>query len=239
MSKEDTELLALLGDKHNRSIEIIIPDDLDPKKVVKWSRATASLLDQEDAKVSILLCAAGRLHFLARTNPEVLKAAKVETIKQFEDEVLKCRNHRATVYKFSTAYKALPGLTPDDAAAIGTTNLVVASKVAEGLSESQRKELIQQAKKPVSEFKVYVEETSGLSEKGATTMASFTLLGTAAEVSELKEWLCDKRFIEAASSNAPMMMVLSAIQSWSAEWPAEQAQAEEDEVVLPAKADEW
>ena len=238
MSKEDTELLALLEDKHNRSIEVIIPEDSDPKKVVRWSKAVASMLDKEDGKIAVLLCAAGRLHALARDNAEILKAAGVETIKQFEDEVLRCHNHRATLYKFSSAYKALPGLTPDDAQAIGTTNLVRASKVAEGLSDTQRKELIQQAKKPVSEFKVYVEETSGLSEKGGTSIATFTLMGTAAEVAELREWLADKRFIAAASSNAPMIMVLSAIQSWSAEWPPEEAPQPSGEPT-PTEEEPW
>lgn len=230
LSKSEAQLLDKLESIRDKPVDQIFPADMDPKEIVNWSKAIVSWYEKTDGEQAAKLHMLGCLHARARANSEVLKEAGCETIAEYEDKILGGKKHRATVWKYSSAYLAAPELSPQDAVDIGTTNLVVMTKlITEDMSSSQRTEIIKKAKKPTPEFKTWAEEESGLSHKGGTTMASFTMLGTAAEVSELREWLADKRFIQAASSNAPMMMVLSAIQSWSSEWPPEEgAEAAKD-----------
>lgn len=243
LSKSDAQLLDKLESIRDKPVDQIFPADMPPKEIVNWSKAIVSWYEKTDGEQAAKLHMLGCLHARARANEDVLKEAGCETIGEYEDKILGGKKHRATVWKYSSAYLALPELSPQDAVDIGTENLVRATKIAKGTSVSQRKEIIQKAKKPVAEFTEWVEEQSGLSEKGGTTLASFTLLGTAAEVSELKEWLADPRFIEACSSNSPMMMVLAAIQSYSTEWGTEgdavqSGQTEEASPAMTSK-DEW
>jgi hypothetical protein len=219
LSKTESELLGELLSGKNESLEVSIPDDLSPKKAVQWSMAAASLLDRRDSEMAVLLCAMGRLHYLARINPAILKEAGVETVKDYEDNVLKCRQHRATIWKYSSAYREFPAMTPDEAGAIGTTNLVLASKVAKGKSPRQKAEIIEKAKESPEKFREFLEGPSGHAAPGDTTGATFPLYGSAAQIGEFKEWLADKRFMAYAESNHAIEMVLAAIHGSSCEWP--------------------
>lgn len=219
-SKTESELLAEIRAWKDQPIEVSIPEDTDPKTVVRWSKIGSSLIDKNDSERAILLQILGRLHFLARTNPAILEAAKCENLKEYEETVLVCRNHRATVYKFSSAYKALPELTPADAAEIGSTNLEIAAKVTpKDASASQRKKIIAKAKELSTEqFREWAEGESGVSSKGATSTDSFTLIGSGEEIREFKEFLAMPGFREHAGTDRPIAMVLAAIKESSTEW---------------------
>lgn len=217
-SKGEAELRAKIIAGHDESIEITLPDDIEPEVAVKWSQYAALLLDRNDSERAVYLQCAGRLHYLARTRQDILKAAKCKTLEEYEERILKCRNHRSTIYKISTGYKSFPSLTPDDVAEIGTVNLERASKIAKDASPAQKKRILDKAKELDTEtFKVWVEEKSGLSSAGETTGASFQLFGTSAQIDELKTWLADAALIDWAGTNQPIGVVLAAIQSATTE----------------------
>ncbi len=216
LGKQQVQRLTELRDS---PIEAIIPDDTTAKEVVEWGRTLASLYDRNDGERAIILHSMGRIHFMARMNPAVLEEAECATMTEYEDKILKCRDHRSTIWKISSGYKAFPGLTPKDIADIGTTNLERASKIADGKSPKQKKEIIAKAKElPTEEFKVWVEEESGHSAKGATTGATFPLIGSLEEITNLKEDLAEQMFIVWVGSNRPMDMIAQAINESKSEW---------------------
>lgn len=220
-TKAETELLEAVDAGKKKSLAEIFPDDLDPKLVVKWSRAAGSLVDKIDGKLATSLHVMGRFHFLARTNPAVLEEAGCETIDEYESKILKCKQHRSTVYKYSSAYAAFPTLTPEEAAAIGTESLSRATKVVNsaGASDSQKAEILEKAKSSsVQEFKDHVEKKSGLSAPGETNSISFRCAGTIAEVRELESFLRDPRFAAWAGTERDIGKILAAIQSATTEW---------------------
>lgn len=204
-TKGEQELVSELASGKNRSMEVLIPDDLDPKVVVQWSKAVSSLLDKTDSILSVYLQAAGRLLFVARKNPKVLEEARCGKIEDYIETILKCRNHRTTVYNYSSGYMTFPELTPAKAAEIGTVNLQIASKVAKGKSQKQKATILEKAAElPTAEFREYVEQHSGVSGPGATTTGSFMLMGSTEEIQELKEYL-------AGTKKRPIEFILEAL----------------------------
>jgi len=240
LSKSEMKLMGALLSGENKAIEISIPDDLAPKTAVEWSKLTASLLDKNDGERAILLQVAGRLHFLARNNPKILEESGCENLSEYEDRILNCRDHRTTIWKYSSAYKAFPELTLAAAATIGTTNLARAAKIANGASESQKAEILEHAKEAPEKFKEWAEEKSGLSAPGATTGAMFQLFGSKEQVDELKEFLADEGFRGHSGSDHPLSMILSAIKEASTEWAKQEDDGEdvEDEATSPGDAAE-
>lgn len=240
LSKSEAQLLDKLEAIRDQPVGKIFPIDMPAREIVTWSRAIVSWHEKTDGEQAAKIHMLGCLHARARANPAVLKEADCKTIDEYEDKIFGGKKHISTIYKISSSYLAYPDLTPQDIIDIGTTNLVVATKLAgqtKDLSPRQRKEIVQQAKKSVAEFKEWAEVDSGLSHRGALTLAEFKILGSQAEVDELREWLADKRFIQAASSNSPIMMILAAIQSWSAEWAPEETP--EPAAPTPEKEPEW
>ena len=239
-SKPELKLIGELLSGQNRSIEIAIPTDLAPKVAIEWSRLTASLLDKNDSERAILLHVAGRLHYLARNNKEILKEADCKDLLEYEDRILKCRNHHTTIYKYSMGYETFPQLTIEAAAQIGTTNLERATKIAKTASEAQKQKILEKATLPVPEFKEWVEKESGLSAPGATTGAMFQLFGSKEQVEELKEWLANDEFRGHSGSDHPRTMILGAIQEAHTEWRKKEDDGEdvEDEAQLPGDAAE-
>ncbi len=224
-TKDEAELLEAVQSGKKKLLSDIFPDDLDPKLVVKWSRAAGSLVDKKDGELAASLHIAGRFHAIARRNPLVLQEAECKTIDEYMEKVLHCEQHRSTVYKFSSGYDTFEKLTPERAAKIGTENLVRATKLAKsaGASPAQKEVILEQAEKlSVDDFKHWGENKSGLSGPGETTNASYKLSGTQAEISELQAWFRDVRFAECSGSSTDIGKVLAAIQSYSAEWPAEE-----------------
>lgn len=221
----DSEVKNALAKSMDSAIEIIIPDDISPAMAVRWSRGISILLDRNESERAVWLQAAGRLHFLARENRAILEEADCQTISDYEAKVLVCKNHLATVWKYSRAYKAFPGLTPSDVAEIGSTNLEIASRVVPpDASPSQRKRILQRAKElPTKEFRDWIEQKSGVSAPGETTTDSFPLIGSAADVKHLKTWLADPRFVEftGAANPTPLQMILAAIEEASSVFPKE------------------
>ncbi len=223
----ELELLREVEAGEKKSLSEVFPDNLLPELVVKWSRAAGSLVDKKDGELAISLHVAGRFHHLARINPEVLEYAGVKTMAEYEDQILKCKQHRSTVYKFSSAYLAFPELTTEQAAAIGTENLSRATRVAKssGASDSQKKDLLEKAGSlPVQEFKDHVEKKSGLSAPGETNDITFRCAGTIAEVREIESFLRDARFGAWAGTERDIGKILAAIQAATTEWKEEVVQ---------------
>ncbi len=222
-SKVETELLEAVQAGKKKSLSEIFPDDLDPKLVVKWSRAAGSLVDKKDGELAASLHIAGRFHALARMNPKVLEEAECKTIDEYTEKVLRCEQHRSTIYKFSSAYETFSELTPERAAGIGTENLVRATRIAKsaGASDAQKEVILEQAEKlSVDQFKDWGEKKSGLSAPGETSDLTFKCAGTTAEVREVEKWLKDERFVAWAGTGKPIGMILAAIQASSTEWGA-------------------
>ncbi len=218
----------------DQSLSVSFPNDLHPDEVIKWSRVTAAALDHNDGQRAVLLGVAGRLHHLARINPEVLVKASCESLDDYLDTVLNCRNHRSTVYKFSSSYETFPDLPPAKAESIGTDKLVRAAKVAKsiGASPQQKEEILVQAETlSTSEFKQWADKAVG-GGTGATTGAMFELYGSAEEVRELKEELAEEGFVEFAGSSQPIKQVLAAVAESRDLWPVK---SDEDRRLIHVK----
>jgi hypothetical protein len=241
----EMELLREVEAGEKKSLSEVFPDNLLPELVVKWSRAAGSLVDKKDGELAISLHVAGRFHHLARINPEVLEYAGVKTMAEYEDQILKCKQHRSTVYKYSSAYLAFPTLTPEGAAAIGTENLSRATRVAKssGASDSQKQELLEKAKtSSVQGFKDHVEKGSGLSAPGETTDIIFKCSGTIAEVRHVESFLSDPDFVAWAGTARDIGKIIAALEASTTEWKREevvQVGREVDMTGPEAAQDEW
>jgi hypothetical protein len=230
LTKDEAALLEAFAEGKSDTIEVILPDTLSAKDVVKYADSAAKMLKRNDSERGVLLAAMGRLLFLAQSRPEILAMAKCLTIEDFMERMGVTASTRASVYAASKAYREFPGLSPNQYAEIGSTKLAIASREAKGKSENQKAEILEHASdktKSVEEFRTWVENESGTSGPGETTISSFGLIGSLAEIKELREFLAEQAFVDWAGDSRPIAMVLAAIKNASSEF---MAQAEEDSI---------
>lgn len=184
----------------NKEISLVYPDDMDPRLVVQKAKYAGQLIAQADKGLSMYLVAAGRLHFLARKNKEVLEEAGCSTIKDFEAIIDPDGRHRTSIWNASAAYATFEDeLTPAAAAEIGSTNLGVITRALKGKNPSakDKQRFLTAAKEKTTEsLKTWVEQKSGISGPGETSSATYPLFGTLAEITLLKEHLGNQGFHE-------------------------------------------
>lgn len=235
LSKTEQELMGEILSGKNKAIEISIPDDLPAKTIVKYTMSVSSLLHKNEGEKAVLIAVLGRLHFLARTNAEVLKEAECETLGDFEKLIGGSGASRSSIWAASAAYKTFPGLTPNDYSDIGSTNLGLASKACKEASPAQKKKVLAAAVgKSTEEFKGWLEKKSGLSAPGENTASNYPLMGSKAQVDELREWLADDGFKDWAGSDQPIAMILAAIHEATTQF-----ETEPKAIAAPAKEDGW
>ncbi len=111
-----------------------------------------------------------------------------------------------------------------------------------GASASQKKKILEKAAElNTAQFTDWIETKSGVAGKGDTTTDSFTLIGTSAQIGELKAWLAEQDLIEWAGVDTPIGIVLAALQSATTEFKAAAAEesAEEIQVGAPDVEEGW
>lgn len=222
-SKQEEELYRVISSAKDEELGVVFPDDLDPQLVVQYSESAGARLRHNEGEKGMLIAVLGRLHSLARNNPEVLRAAGCSTVTEYEDKILGVsKAARSSIWVASTAYLTFPKLTPAQCVKIGSSNLVIATRVCRGkdLSEKQKNRILEAGEEGTDQFREFVEERSGISGPGETKAASFDLFGTEAEILDLRSWLADPRFLEATEEDddRPIALILASIKSYSAEW---------------------
>jgi hypothetical protein len=224
LSKDENALLEAFSEGKSDAVEIVLPDTMAAKEVVRYADSAAKMLRRNVAEKAIWIAALGRLHFLARSRTDVLAAAKCLTIGEFEERLgLTSGDSRSSIWAASRAYAEMPGLTPMEYATIGSTRLAIAAKECKGKSESQKAKILEKAREKdgtVEEFRNWVEQESGTSAPGETRLSAFSLVGSLADIKTLREYLADPRFIAFCEGETrPLSMILAAIAESSSEWP--------------------
>lgn len=242
--KQGADLIAQLLEGQDKAVESSLPDDLPAKTVVQYGRAAASLMDRNDKEKSILGAVLGRIHALARSRPDVLKEAKCTNLKEFEK--LLGGAARSTIWNGSMIYDtfAEQSLALKEYAEIGTSKLLVAArKAGKDSSPAQKRKLLDRAKKEetVDQFREWVETKFDPGSEGSTSSASFQVVGSRAEIKELKEFLADPKLIEWSGVNTAIGILLAALKESSSEWSAEPTVLIPDDIQAPPQSrdEDW
>lgn len=222
-SNEDEFIRDILKDKQ-LTLEAVIPDEMDIREVLAGIKACVSVvgkLDRAKDRVGPLL---GRFMSLVAKRPEIYEKAGYDSLDSFEKgEILEKIGH-GTVWEYRKIYEAIPSLSMDQYAVIGKGKLLDIARVCRTTkaTDGQTQKLIEKATEPNmtrDKFRTFLEEESGLVSKGDLSGATYILMGSASEVTELKEELADQRFDAFAESTQPIKKILRAIQESKSEWP--------------------
>lgn len=223
-SDGEDDFLASLLKERKQDLSIAIPDDMEPREVLAAVGRCASVLVKLERGASYIVPVLGKL--MARVAADRLwEMAGSDSLEHFEVEHLRDKISHGALWAAKKIYEVYPGLPLEQYAAIGTNKLKIAAQVCGklGASERQKKEMLTLAEQTnsVDEFRVEAEKKLGPGAEGDTKAAYFELIGTGAEVAELKEHLAEPRFHEFAQDDRPIGCVLAAIQESSDLWPRE------------------
>lgn len=216
-----TRLVDTLSLRRKDPLNITIPDDLPAAEVLRYTREAAAGLRKNEKVKTVWIAALGRLLFMARMRKDVLEAAGVESVADFERQELSGLDaSRSSIWAASSIYKALPDITPQQAASLGPTKtkLIVDAHKSGDLSNSQRTKLLEKAERStVDELREYVEtKHTGQDE---TKGARLVIEGSKKTIGDIQECLKNPRFIAFAESNNSAKMLLAAIESTRDTWP--------------------
>lgn len=215
----ENEFIAELIKGRKEDAAIAVPDDMPPRDVLVAVRACASTLNKLEKAHGFVAPVLGRLMAIV-SRDKLYQQAGYDTLGAYEEAELSSKISHATLWNAKRAYEVFPELPLATYAEIGTSNINLASKHAKGKSDKQKKEIIEKAAKlPPAKFQTWIEGESGISSPGENDGAEYILTGNRTQISELKEWLKDPRFEQAAEAKQPIELILAAIHSFSAEWP--------------------
>lgn len=240
-SEESFVQSLLKGKKH--SLAELVPEDIDAREALTNIRESTGALRKLGRATSVIGAYLGKVMAIVAKRPEIWEKAGYASFSEFESKEILDKIGRGTGWNYRSVAEAFPGLSLDEISSMKTTNLIRAAKVvkATGATESQKKKILENINMPVEEFTEWIENQSGLSSKGDTSTASITLIGSAAQVEELKAWLNDKGFREWAGTENPLGMVLAAIQEATTQFASVEAEQEENVVHSgqPREGDGW
>ena len=228
-----SELVATLLLNGTVNMTDLVPDDINSSQLLANIRASVSGFNKHEKVGSLLAAYLGRNFAVVAARLEVLKEWGYASIGDFEKvEVIEKGVSHGRGYAYKLFNETFPQLTINEIVEIGHDNLKKAVKVIKGKSGSQKTEIIEQAKKlSCDNFTLWLEGESGIAGPGETTSDSFRLIGTKAQVEELREWLAIQELQEWAGSDHPLTVILAALQSTTTEWQPDK----QDEKVLNKK----
>lgn len=219
------------------TLTVSIPDSIEPLEALEAIRSSVSMLDRVGRVENIYGCRLGRLMAIASKNPEIYKAAGYRTLQDFEQgEVIKKISH-PVLWRWKLISEGLPDISLEQIARTSQVNLLDAARVSRGKSPKQMKEIMAQAEAlPNKEFRETLVKDSHVGE-GELEVASYLLVGTKAEVDQLKQSLGEQTFFawtELPEPPRPIAMINTAVESTRSEWPVQG----EDEMPPPSPVEE-
>lgn len=222
-NNEDEFIRDILKDKQ-LTLDTVIPDEMDIREVLSGIKACVSVVGKLDRARDMVGPLLGRFMSLVAKRPEIYERAGYDSLDAFEKgEILEKIGH-GTVWEYRKIYEAIPNLPMDQYAVIGKGKLSDIAEVCRTThaTEGQTRQLLEKAVEPNmtrKKFRTFLEGESGLASKGDLSGATYPLNGSAAQVTELREFLADARFVAFAESDQPITMLLRAIHESSTEWP--------------------
>lgn len=222
-SNEDEFIHDILKDRQ-LTLESVIPDDMEIREVLAGIHACVSVvskLDRARDRIGPLL---GRFMAVVVKRPEIYEKAGYDSATALEKAEILDKIGHSSLWEYKKIYEILPSLPMDQYAVIGKGKLVDIATAckASNATDKQKNKLLEKAVEPNmtrEKLKTYLEQESGLVSKGDLSGATYPLNGSSAQITELREFLADERFISFAESDQPIAMLLRAIHESSTEWP--------------------
>lgn len=223
LSHAEDAFLAELIKGRKLSLEVSIPEDIEPDTAVRTVRSYCSMLKKLERAGNQVGLALGRIMDIASRNPEIYRHGGYKTLQEFEESEILDKIGRATLWDYKKISAAMPEQPLERLAKMPKGNLLDAAKVIEGKSPKQREEILSKAEElPNAPFREWLGK-SAHADPSQLDGASYLLVGTKEQVDELKAHLEDPRFwaFTGCSERHPLTGVLCAIAESQSEWPAE------------------
>lgn len=189
-----------------------------PEQVVERARELAEEWSNIERRGTLLLAELGVYHRRAADDPEVLKAAGCETLRDFEQTVLKAAH--ATIGLVSSSYKYFPELTPERFVSIGPVKMrrAIAAVKGKDMSAGQRESVLEMVLSADNVYHATKRLEDKVSGPGTLTKASLLIEGDAIDISELEQHLADERNQRGADTSDPCRMINQAFIEAGTEW---------------------
>lgn len=222
-NNEDEFIRDILKDKQ-LTLDTVIPDEMDIREVLSGIKACVSVVGKLDRARDMVGPLLGRFMALVVKRPEIYEKAGFDSANDFEKAEILDKIGHSSLWEYKRIYEVLPALPMDQYVVVGKGKLLDIAKVCKTThaTEGQTKELLDKAVEPKmtrEKFRTFLEGESGLASRGDLSGATYPLNGSAAQVTELREFLADARFVAFAESDQPITMLLRAIHESSTEWP--------------------
>lgn len=225
----DDEWLAELIKDGTADVQIVIPDDLTYKEVMSGIDRCTSSLDKLGRIGNVLGVMLGRYMALVAKRPEIFRKAGYDSLLDFENAKIIDKIGHGTLWDYKKISEAFPTMPLREFQTIRKGNLLDASKVLEGKSESQVTEIVAKAKElPNKAFREWLVEESHTG-KGELQGSSLLVSGNHAEIEELKGLLNDPRcrrfYCEDGGDPNKVRHIdqlLCALKESTTEWPPEE-----------------
>jgi hypothetical protein len=239
LTASEEDLASVILKQRKISLSESVPQDIEPRECLANIKSCTSALKKLGGATRLIGAYLGQHMAIMAKRPEIYEAAGYSSLDAYEKAEILDKIGHGTVWNYKLIAERFPNLELGRISKIRTDNLLTAAKICKDASDSQKSKILDKAEElPVEEFREWVEQKSGLSGKGETTGATFPLMGSTAEITELKEWLADSGLIEWAGTDKPVGIILAAIQSATSEFTSP---AKEPEVIQTGQtpAGEW
>lgn len=221
VSNNDVLIAEIL--KHgSEALSEAVPDDIAADLALANVSRCTNALGALGKATSLIGAWLGRHMAVIATRPDIYEAAGYTSANDYEKGEIIGKISHGALWTYRAIAVAFPQLAVDEVVSIGSTNLGRAALVCKriGANEKQREQiLVEAAKRDTKAFKQYLEQESGLCSNGETSTASFEIIGSAAEIGEIKALLADEGLIAKVGLGSPRAIdiILAALQSFSAE----------------------
>jgi hypothetical protein len=208
-----------------RSLTETVPEDIEPREALANIKECVSNLNKLGNATSVVGAILGKHMAIMAKRPEIYEAAGYDSLKAFEQAEIVGKISHGSVFNYKLIAEQFPEMPVEQVLETGSTNLVRAARVCKSIeaSPAQKKKILEKATELNTQaFTEWIEKKSGVSEPGATTTDSYLLIGTSAQITELKEHLAEPQFKEFAQTDTAVGMVLAAIQESRDLWPKDQ-----------------
>lgn len=242
-SLADDSFLASVLRRKKRSLTEAVPADIDPREALANIKECVSSLNRLGNATSVVGAILGAHMAVVAKRPEIYEAAGYESLKSFEQAEIISKVSHGSVYNYKAIHEAFPEITIQEVLDTGSTNLVRAARVVKSIgdaSPSQKRKILDKAAElDTGAFTDWLETKSGVAGKGDTTTDSFLLIGSSAQIAELKQWLADSGLTDWAGTDQPVEVVLRAIQAATAEFTSPAAEEIQTGAPTVVESEEW
>lgn len=195
-------------------------EEMPPELVVEATQRLMEEYNKEHEKASRIelrmrkmLGVLGKLHFMAQQDPAIRQAAGCVTMQEYE---AKLGLSHSTFGLISQSYREFPQLmTPELVVELGTGKLRTANRAVQGkgYAPEQLVSVLESVRGASSSHSAKNRLEDGvIAGKGELHDESMVILGTAAEIRDIKEALEDPDYREYLGTKRPAGMIANALQ---------------------------